>query len=93
MTPGIRIDVSLRIILKFKGGDLRTSSATVSNLRCPGHEQRTSTFILGYRHYKNMHQYQPVQYFIIVTENKLGHWDTIFEENCDNPPKSSNHVT
>jgi hypothetical protein len=34
-----------------------------------------------------------VQSRILVTENKLGHWDTIFEGDYDNPPKSSEHVT
>ena len=33
------------------------------------------------------------QSHIILTENKLGHWDTTFEGDYDNPPKSSKDVT
>jgi hypothetical protein len=70
---------------------LTTSPATVSNLRFPADEQHTSMFISGY-----MQIYistKRVESCIIVTENKLGHRDTMFEGDCDNPPKSSDHVT
>ena len=34
-----------------------------------------------------------VQSRIMVTENKLGHWDAMFEGHYDNPRKSSEDVT
>jgi hypothetical protein len=81
MTPGLHIDVSIRMIFVFKGGDLTTSPASVSNLRFPAHEQHTSMFISGY-----MQIYistKRVESSIIVTENKLGHRGTMFEGDCD----------
>jgi hypothetical protein len=34
-----------------------------------------------------------VQFGIIITEGKLGHWDKWLEGDYDNPPKSSDDVT
>ena len=52
-------------------------------------QEHTSTFITVYMHIKIHQCPKRLQSCIIATKKKLGHWDTTFEGDYDNPPKSS----